>query len=76
MKRVEPDDRLGAVVADHVVDPAGAVGTDVGDLERAPPAELAEETGKGALVTAFGHPDQAPAVVIHDHREIALAFAE
>ncbi len=73
---VESDDGVGAVEADHVVDPAGAVGADVGDPQRATPAELAEEAVKGVLVSAFGHPDQAPAVVIHDHGEVAVAFAE
>jgi len=64
------------VEEDHVVDPAGAVGADVGDPQRATPAELAKEAVEGVLISTLGHPDQAPAVVIHDQGEVALAFAK
>jgi len=64
------------VEADRVVDPAGAVGADMGDPQRATPAQLPEEAAEGLLISAFGRPDQASAVVIHDHGQVALTLAE
>src|SRR5437660_2674426 len=73
---IEADDRVRAGAANHVGDPGGAVGADVGDAQAAATAEELEEAGQGPLVAALGGPDQAPAHMVDHHRQIALALAE
>src|SRR2546430_157573 len=73
---IEADDRVRAGAANHVGDPGGAVGADVGDAQAAATAEGQEEAGQGGLVAALGGPDQATPLVVDHHRQIALALAE
>ncbi len=70
--RVSALDRVGAALRHHVDDPTAAIATHPAELAAALLAQSVEELVQGGLVAPLGRPHQPPAVVIDDHRDIAL----
>jgi len=76
VKGIEAADGIGTAQRDHVGDPAGAVGADVGDQLAARLAELEEEAVESRFVAALVGPDQAFAIVVDHHYQVALTLTE
>jgi len=70
---VQAQHRGGSAGRDHVVDPLGAVGGDVGELPGSFAAEVVEEPVQRRGIAVLARPHQPAGVVIHDDQQIALA---
>ena len=73
VKRVGTADRLGAARGDHVDDPAGGIGRDVGDLSTPIRSQRVEEPVQGRVVAAGRGPDQPAAVVVDHDRDVVVS---
>jgi hypothetical protein len=72
VERVGAAHRLRAVLLDHLADPLGPIGADMGDLPTSFLPEGLEEATQGRLVPTHAGPHQPAAVVVDDDGQVLV----